>query len=326
MLPGFDIKMKKFVFLLFLCMIFAVSDSSAMSWELSNESGQKFIVSFFPKKSKSCGLTVNLVISSDKKSVEKLSKNSRNLFKQTANDFIYSSFGNYRDHDFYQESSDGHEAESSKYIPADQRLVCSGNPKKISFEKLREIIETKRVIFYTGAGISAAAIPTMNNLMQRLKISKELRKTDNLPKYIDDVIANSEKYTEILKDFFNRCENAQPTTAHLLLAKCAKKFGHLLVTENLDQLHQKTGIELTVFGGHDEYSKNARIEEAVRESDFIVTIGLDSDESGFLKFYKTKNSEGKIISVNLSLTNYLSDHDFFAEGDIQKICSKIFGM
>lgn len=320
--------MKNFVFSVLLQMLFVVFDCFAMSWEFSNDNNQRFLVSFFPKKFESRELTVNLVIRSDKKSIESLSKASQNLFKQSINDLVYSNFGNHEDYDFSRESGDDSddvsEAESFGCVPTDQRLICSGTPKRMSCRKLNEIIETRKIIFYTGAGISAEVIPTMNNLMQRLKISKELNKSDNLPRYIDDVIANPKKYAEILRDFFDRCENAQPTTAHVQLAKCAKRFGHLLVTENLDQLHQKTGIELTVFGGRDEYSQNSQIEEAIWESDFIVTIGLNSDESGFLKFYKRKNPKGVIISVNLSSTNYLSDNDFFVEGDIQKICDKIF--
>ncbi len=320
--------MKKFIFSVLLPMIFIVFDCFAMSWEFANENNQRFSVSFFPKKFESRELAVDLVIRSDKKSIEGLSKASQNLFKQSENDLVYSNFGNHEDYDFSRESGDDSddvsEAESFGCVPMDQRLICSGTPKRMSCRKLNEIIETRKIIFYTGAGISATTIPTMNSLMQSLKISKELRKTDNLPRYIDDVIVNPKKYTEILRDFFDRCENAQPTTAHVQLARCAKKFGHMLVTENLDQLHQKTGIELSVFGGHDKYSQNIRIKKAVREADFVIAIGLNSDESGFLKFYKEKNPKGVIISVNLSSTNYLSDNDFFVEGDIQKICDEIF--
>ena len=318
--------MKRFLLSVFLYMTLIVFRSSAMSWDLANESDRRFLVSFFLEKSESRELMVNLVISGDGKSVGKLSKASQNLFKQVENGFIYSSLGNYGDHDFPQELSDCDEGELSKYVSLDQRLVCTGTPKKMSYKKLCEIIETKKIIFYTGAGISAEVIPTMNNLMHRLKISKELRKLDNLPRYIDAVISNAQDYTEVLKDFFDRCENAQPTVAHLRLTRCAQKFGHLLVTEKLDHLHQKTGMELTVFGGRDEYSKNIQIERAVQESDFIITIGLNSDESGFLKFYKTKNPGGAIISVNLCPTNYLSDNDFFVRVDIQIISDKIFGI
>ena len=76
--------------------------------------------------------------------------------------------------------------------------------------------------------------------MNVLEISKDLEEGDKLQQYISDVIAYPEKYTEILRDFFGRCKKASPTPGHNLLSECSKKFNHLLVTENLDQLHQKS--------------------------------------------------------------------------------------
>lgn len=87
----------------------------------------------------------------------------------------------------------------------------------------------------------------------------------------------------------------------------------MLVTENVDRLHQKSGIEPIVFAGNDRYSGDAKITEIAQKSNFIVTIGLNSDESRFLKFCKMQNPQGRIISVNLIQTNYLSDEDFYVE-------------
>ena len=225
---------------------------------------------------------------------------------------------------FNAEEESADESEELNLVLDDQRLICEGTPAEISCEELNAIIKTKKVIFYTGAGISAATVPTMNVLLNALKISKDLEEGDKLQHYISDVISHPEKYTEILRDFFDRCEKASPTLAHNLLSECSKKFNHLLVTENVDKLHQKSGIEPIIFAGSDTYSNDAKITEIAQKSDFVITIGLNSDESGFLKFYKTQNPRGKIISVNLTLTNYLSDEDFYVKGDIQELAEKIF--
>ena len=300
-----------------------------MTWELANKADHRFVVSFFPEKISS-ETRVNLDIFCRADSLKTLSAEEQKLFRKSTGEtesqrtfqkygyeFVYSLFEHVE-----EESAD--ESGELNLVLDDQRLVCKGTPAEMSCEKLNEIIKTKKVIFYTGAGISAAAIPTMNILLNDLKISKDLEEDDKLQQYISDVISYPEKYAEILRDFFDRCENALPTLAHNLLSECSKKFNHLLVTENVDQLHQKSGIEPIVFAGSDRYSNDAKITQIAQKSDFIVTIGLNSDESGFLKFYKAQNPEGKIISVNLTSTNYLSDEDFYVEGDIQKLAEKIF--
>ena len=300
-----------------------------MTWELVNKADHRFVLSFFPEKISS-ETRVNSDIFCKADSLKTLPAEQQKLFRKSTGktelqkefqkygyEFVYSLFE-------HVEEVSADESEELNLVLDNQRLVCKGSPVEMSCEKLNEIIKTKKVIFYTGAGISAATIPTMNILLNNLKISKDLEEGDKLQQYISDVISHPEKHAEILRDFFDRCENALPTLAHNLLSECSKKFNHLLVTENVDQLHQKSGIEPIVFAGSDRYSNDAKITQIAQKSDFIVTIGLNSDESGFLKFYKAQNPEGKIISVNLTSTNYLSDEDFYVEGDIQKLAEKIF--
>ena len=321
--------MNKFLTIIFLFAISFIYDTSAMTWELANKADHRFVLSFFPEKISS-ETRVNSDIFCKADSLKTLPDEEQKLFRKSTGktesqrtfrkfgyEFVYSLFEHVED-----ESDD--ETEKLNLVSDDRRLVCKGTPAEMSCEKLNEIIKTKKVIFYTGAGISAAAIPTMNVLLSQLKISEDLEEGDKLQGYISDVISHPEKYTEILRDFFDRCENALPTNAHVLLSECIKKFNHLLVTENVDKLHQKSAAEPIVFAGSDRYGDDGKITEIVKKSGFIVTIGLNSDESGFLNFYKTRNPQGKIISVNLEQTNYLSDEDFYVEGDIQKLAEKIF--
>ena len=247
-----------------------------------------------------------------------LPKNLQKLFLKSEDEFVYSLF------DTTDHSSDEN-SETPNFVSENQKLVVSkGTPTRMSFEKLNSIIKTKKIIFYTGAGISAEAVPTMNILMTRLGIAKNLENDNKLQKYISEIMYNSAKYTEILRDFWERCESASPTKAHILLAECAKKFDHLIVTKNVDQLHQHSGIQPMVLSGNDNYSGDEKMISLIKTSDYIITVGLNSDESGFLKFYKTHNPNGKIISVNLVLTNYLSNDDFYVEGNVQKIAEEIF--
>ncbi|MGL9732219.1 MAG: hypothetical protein ACR5KX_05660 [Wolbachia sp.] len=58
--------------------------------------------------------------------------------------------------------------------------------------------------------------------------------------------------------------------------------------------------------------------EHLRQIDFIVTCGLNSDTVGFLALYKKRNPKGKIIAMNLVQPNYLG------AGDLQETLPDLF--
>jgi NAD-dependent SIR2 family protein deacetylase len=191
----------------------------------------------------------------------------------------------------------------------------------ISIVELVEIIKTQKVIFYTGAGISAGTVPTMDELMKNLEMSQKLKEGRYLQNYVAEIIENPDHYVGILRRFYDRCENAEPTIAHLELAKMAQRYRHTLITENVDQLHQKTKLSPIIFAGHDKYS--LVLANEVQNINFVITIGLNTDESGFLKWYKQNNPRGKIISINLIDTCYLSSDDYSLKGDAQIIMKQL---
>lgn len=305
--------MKIFIKILFVISLLVISHYvGAMTWEISNFRNRSYAVSFFPTENSK---EVFLVIKCDKSSLEELPRECQKLFKKSKDMFVFSNFEGYSK---YTNSPD-----SPKTVPIADRLVCNGKPKKISIEKLGEIIKTKNVIFYTGAGISAGSVPTMDELMRDLEISDKLQIGHNLQTYITDIIQRQESYIDVLRDFFNKCENALPSKAHTVISKVISEGNQPLVTENLDQLHQKTGLTPIVLTSCDVCSKDEKIKTALSAADFVITIGLNSDESGFLKFYKQMNPKGKIVSINLQCTDYLSDDDMLVIGDIQDVFEKL---
>jgi len=48
----------------------------------------------------------------------------------------------------------------------------------------------------------------------------------------------------------------------------------------------------------------------------IVCVGLSFDDRAFLAWYKESNPEGMIISLDISLSNYLGNEDYFVKGDL----------
>lgn len=298
--------MKKLISLLFVF----VCNLDAMCWKWTNAKDQEVSVSFVPIEF-STDNKVDLVIKCRTAFVKSLPQKYQKLFKFDGETYVYST------------SAVNSEEDSREEEVVLSKLICKGNPRKISEKELAEIIKNKRVIFYTGAGISAGSVLTMNQLMNDLKMVK---KFEELKEYIVDLIANSENYVKILQNFFDKCENAFPSDAHNILAHFIQKRGQLLITENLDQLHQKTGLTPIVLASNDNYSRgkfSEKIKDEVLKSDAVITIGLNSDESGFLKYYKKLNPEGKIISINLQNTDYLSDDDLILIGDVQQVFQKL---
>jgi NAD-dependent SIR2 family protein deacetylase len=294
-------------FLLFLFLIFFSENISAMAWGIENKSHEKFNILFTGDDE------VDIIISCGEKSWLSLEEKFRKSFNKIGDEFFYSRSGR-----GYPKSKSNEEASS---FPEDRKLVCEGTPASISIAKLAEIIKTQKVVFYTGAGISAGAVPTMDQLMNDLKISQNLTDERNLQNYVAEIIENPDHYVEILRRFYDRCENTEPSVAHRELAKMVQRYGHILITENLDQLHQKTKLSPLVFAGKDHYSK--AMASDIKDIKIVITIGLNTDESGFLKWYKTNNSQGKIISINLVDTCYLSCDDYSLKGDAQIIMKQL---
>ncbi|MDR1333806.1 MAG: hypothetical protein LBJ71_01155, partial [Holosporaceae bacterium] len=226
--------MKLFIFLISL--VFSVENVSAMRWGIENKSQEKFNILFTDEN------IVNIVISCDEKSWQSLEEKFRIFFEKIEDEFRYSRLGN------------DYPNEASSYFPEDQKLVGSGTPKDMPTAALAKIIKTQKVIFYSGAGISAGAVPVMDKLMNDLGISQNLTEERNLQKYVGEIIQNPDHYVEILQNFYEKCRNAAPTTAHRELAKMVTTFQHILITENVDKLHQKTGLDPIVFAGSDKYS------------------------------------------------------------------------
>jgi NAD-dependent deacetylase len=87
----------------------------------------------------------------------------------------------------------------------------------------------KKVLFFTGAGISAeSGIPTFGE-------QEGLR--DKLTRSF--ALNHKEEYRETIKQMCNTVDNAKPNNAHLAIAK----YNFPVITMNIDGLHQKAGSE-----------------------------------------------------------------------------------
>lgn len=125
------------------------------------------------------------------------------------------------------------------YIVTERRIIEDAHPALINQTALESIIKTKKVLFYTGAGLSLASdVPAMNELNELLGLEIGERFVFSLEKAIESPRVFAEK----IRSFHNACLYSSPTPAHFALRGLSLYNNTRLVTENLDCLHEASGI------------------------------------------------------------------------------------
>lgn len=210
--------------------------------------------------------------------------------------------------------NEGHHSESPGYVIADRRVIENGSPKSLSEADLQRILKEHDVLFYTGAGLSVAAnIPDMQKLIDLLEIDA----SENFLPSLVPAFQNPKEFAEKIMQFHRACFHSQPTKAHQSLKDLAIAKNSRILTENLDCLHELTGIR--PYRIQPKQLKEENRGEALKKYDYLVCIGLSYDDRGFINWYKQNNPNGKIISIDLKQPSYLGNEDFLLVGDLQKV-------
>ena len=106
--------------------------------------------------------------------------------------------------------------------------------------KLQHLIEkSEKLVFFTGAGIST------NSGIPDFRGPKGVWKTAT-PIYFQDFISSTEKRIESWERKFSNelsIDSAKPNSGHLKLAEIINAKGAYLITQNVDNLHQDSGID-----------------------------------------------------------------------------------
>ncbi|BAP00497.1 putative transposase [Wolbachia endosymbiont of Cimex lectularius] len=218
---------------------------------------------------------------------------------------------------------------NNTYHFAQTLYVRNATPNRISVPQVVKLINDKNVVFYTGAGISALVVPDVSELNKQFGVAFYDRnlKQDDAIALIHKILKEPEKFAKIIDNFYKACLYGIPTSAHYAVKNIALLKNWQLLTENVDLLHQRSGIEvLGNTGGkmNFDWLMNNIKPEHLRQIDFIVTCGLNSDTVGFLALYKKHNPKGKIIAMNLVQPNYLGDDDILVAGDLQETLPDLF--
>lgn len=206
------------------------------------------------------------------------------------------------------------EAEDNKegpYIVADRRIKENSHPLLMSYENLYEIIKQKKVLFYTGAGMSSAAgVPAMKELYTLL----DLKEGEEFIFSLKQALDAPKEFASKIASFHKKCLYSAPMQTHFELANLTLYTKTRLLTENLDTLHEASGI--LPYRIYPFELKSDLTKFDLSQIDYIICIGLSFDDRGFLAWYKEQNPRGKIVSIDLNQPSYLGDEDYWLKGDL----------
>jgi len=142
--------------------------------------------------------------------------------------------------------------------------------------KLQHLIEkSEKLVFFTGAGIST------NSGIPDFRGPKGVWKTAT-PIYFQDFMNSKEKRIESWERKFSNelgIDSANPNSGHLKLAEIMNtRVGTHLITQNVDNLHQDSGIDnskITELHGNATYAKcldcSKKYELNLLREDFLTT-------------------------------------------------------
>ena len=191
-------------------------------------------------------------------------------------------------------------------------------PQEMEIAQLVEIFKDKKVLFYTGSGISiAGGVHSMNQLEEVLGIEM----SEKVDGFLKKAVTNPQEIIDSLEEFAKAAFENSATPAHQSLGRLAQKLKSQIFTENVDHLQEKAGVRAMYLTG--PWLEENVQPEWLRDIDAVVTIGLSYDDRGFLSWYKENNPNGKIIAVNLNQPSYLGNDDFMLRDDCQKIIPEL---
>jgi len=210
--------------------------------------------------------------------------------------------------------------EVSYYLGKVRKLDALDNvPRTMTLEEIGTFIKNKRVVFYTGAGVSlSSGVQAMAGLKNVLGFHKGMQPG---PKYSEYAKTKAQAVLEEFSQFCHRAFTAEPSPAHRAITTIALTKKVQVMTENFDFLHQRAGIVPFEVSAR-AVRKNIAPGE-MRDIDALVCVGMSADDRGLLQWYKDQNPQGKIIAFNLEVPTYVGSDDYVVLGDVQETLPKI---
>ncbi len=174
--------------------------------------------------------------------------------------------------------------------------------KKTMVRALNSLRKTD--IIYTGAGISrAAGIMTSEELYNVLCIN------NNYDAMVEAFVNNTNYILAQFRMFSMRLLHSYPTEAHLRIAELVKEKACKLVSENLDNLHEKTGVRAIYASDNMEKLMDMKPDRV-----FLLGIGKPMCTRLFDRWYERGT---EFYAINSTYTELSVPTDIYI-GDVQE--------
>ena len=207
--------------------------------------------------------------------------------------------------------------EDYPYLLNEPLVLSEQNPTQITVEDLTVFMKEQKHIFYTGAGISAGTVETMTQLEEKVFPGPKFEASNPMP-FIEARIANAESSRLKMYEFYQHMLFGEPTQAHWDLKEIALSTEAGIVTENLDLLQHRTGIEPLGPPNLKSFKK-----EDYRGLKYLICVGLSHDDRGFISWLKKLNPKLKVIALDIQQPRYLSSEDFLLKGDLKAVLTEV---
>ena len=180
----------------------------------------------------------------------------------------------------------------------------------LQYKEEKEYFKRSCDVIYTGAGISTSVgIPDMQMLEKSLNISE-------LDLFLTVLKQTPEQYTEHFLSFLKKIECATPSFAHKCIAKYQYNTNCIVITENFDMLHEKSGTKVI--------HKNLEFIASSLKGNKLIVIGLSKDHHGIIRRYRQLNPGKSVLVVNNQCNlEYAQKNDEIVTGDIDKVISSV---
>lgn len=207
------------------------------------------------------------------------------------------------------------QSEYRKEYYFDQPIIHQNScPKTIDFDELIYLLKNNNFIFYTGAGLSAGKVTTMHDLEKSLCLDQ------GMIQFLIQAYKNKNQINDAFTTFCKQSTESLPTPAHQAITKIAESKHCAIITENVDLLHQRTGINPLFAGSQamDTLSIND-----LQEVKIIVCTGLSHDDRGLLGYFKKHNPNIIFVALNINTPNYLGNTDYLLKEDLQTVLPQL---
>lgn len=136
----------------------------------------------------------------------------------------------------------------------------------------------KKIVFLTGAGVSAeSGIPTFRGTVDGLWENHKVEEVATAKALRD----NPELVYKFMNEFRNKYKDCKPNSAHKAIAELEKDYDVVVITQNVDNLHEQAG-STNVIHLHGDLSKVRAVDNENLLFDYTEDITPETRINGHI--------------------------------------------